>query len=59
MRGLDGTRRKPWTPFPHKREWEISESATGVISTEVTMGTFLTRYNIIMIRLTQLNRSVY
>jgi hypothetical protein len=42
-RGLDGTRRKPEPHIPHKREWELLESATGDISIEVRMGTFLTR----------------
>ena len=42
-RGLDGTRRKPEPHIPHKREWELLESATGAISIEVKMGTFLTR----------------
>ena len=42
-RGLDGTRRKPEPHIPHKREWELLESATGAISIEVRMGTFLTR----------------
>src|SRR5882724_9720038 len=42
-RGLDGTRRKQEPHIPHKREWELLESATGAISIEVRMGTFLTR----------------
>src|SRR6266404_5603605 len=42
-RGLDGTRRKPEPHIPHKREWELLESATWAISIEVRMGTFLTR----------------
>ena len=42
-RGLDGTRRKPEPHIPHKREWYLLESATGEISIEVRMGTFLTR----------------
>src|SRR5258708_9137332 len=41
-RGLDGTRRKQEPHIPHKREWEFLESATGAISIEVRMGTFLT-----------------
>ena len=44
-RGPDGTRCKPGTHFPHKREWEPLESPTGAISTEVRMGTFLTRHD--------------
>ena len=35
---LDGTRCKPGTHFPHKREWEPLESPTGAISTEVRRG---------------------
>ena len=42
-RGLDGTRRKPEPHIPHKKEWELLESATGDISIEVRTGTFLTR----------------
>src|SRR5207247_6341350 len=44
-RGPDGTRCKPGTHFPHKREWEPLESPTGAISTELRMGTFLTRHD--------------
>ena len=44
-RGLDGTRRKPEPHIPYKREWDLLESATGAISTEVRMGTFLTRHD--------------
>src|SRR3989442_13593902 len=44
-RGLDGTRRKPEPHIPHKREWDLLESATGAISIEVRKGPFLTRHD--------------
>src|SRR5450759_2501842 len=44
-RGLDGTRRKPEPHIPHKREWDLLESATGAISIGVRKGTFLTRHD--------------
>src|SRR6266404_2472559 len=45
-RGLDGTRRKLEPHIPHKREWDLLESATGAISIEVRMWTFLSRLDI-------------